>query len=162
MNWCPAQGTVLANEEVQDGKYVETGDPVERRVMKQWMLRITEYAERLLTDLEGLDWPAGILEMQRNWIGRSEGAEVRFDTDAGPLVVFTTRPDTLFGAKFIALAADHPLAKAAAEKNPALAAFADECRRGGTSAEAIETAEKQGFDTGLRVVQVVPPSVEYW
>lgn len=97
VNWCPAMGTVLANEEVADGKYVETGDPVERRMMKQWMLRITEYGDRLLDDLDGLDWPAGILEMQRNWIGRSEGAEVRFATEAGPLVVFTTRPDTLYG-----------------------------------------------------------------
>src|SRR5690606_2833378 len=79
VNWCPAQGTVLANEEVVDGRYVETGDPVERRLMKQWMLRITDYAERLLEDLEELDWPEGVLEMQRQWIGRSEGAEVRFD-----------------------------------------------------------------------------------
>ena len=81
VNWCPAQGTVLANEEVVDGKYVETGDPVERRVMKQWMLRITKYAERLLNDLDGLDWPEGVLEMQRQWIGRSEGAEVRFGVE---------------------------------------------------------------------------------
>ncbi len=112
VNWCPALGTVLANEEVQDGRYVETGDPVERRVMKQWMLKITEYAERLLVDLEGLDWPAGILEMQRNWIGRSEGAEVQFETPAGPITVFTTRPDTLYGATFCVLAPEHSLVPA--------------------------------------------------
>jgi len=117
VNWCPAQGTVLANEEVVDGRYVETGDPVERRSMKQWMLKITAYAQRLLDDLEGLDWPAGVLEMQRNWIGRSEGAEVTFriqspdagaDADAG-FTVFTTRPDTLFGATYAVLAPEHPL-----------------------------------------------------
>ncbi len=122
VNWCPALGTVLANEEVQDGKYVETGDPVERRVMKQWMLKITEYAERLLVDLDGLDWPAGILEMQRNWIGKSEGAEVRFGTEAGDLVVFTTRPDTLFGATFCVIAPEHPLVEKLA-KNPEVASY---------------------------------------
>jgi leucyl-tRNA synthetase len=94
VNWCPAQGTVLANEEVVDGKYVETGDPVERRVMKQWMLRITKYAERLLNDLDGLDWPEGVLEMQRQWIGRSEGAEVRFGVEGSDegFTIYTTRP----------------------------------------------------------------------
>ena len=81
VNWCPAQGTVLANEEVKDGKYVETGDPVERRLMRQWMLKITAYADRLLDDLEELDWPDGIKAMQRNWIGRSEGAEIAFKID---------------------------------------------------------------------------------
>ncbi len=111
VNWCPAQGTVLANEEVQDGKYVETGDPVERKMMRQWMLKITAYAQRLLDDLDGLDWPEGILEMQRNWIGRSEGAEVRFQIADGDdhFVVFTTRPDTLFGATYCVLAPEHPL-----------------------------------------------------
>jgi leucyl-tRNA synthetase len=111
VNWCPAQGTVLANEEVVDGKYVETGDPVERRLMKQWMLKITAYAQRLLDDLEGLDWPEGVLEMQRQWIGRSEGAELRFQvTDsAQEFTVFTTRPDTLFGATYCVLAPEHPL-----------------------------------------------------
>ena len=111
VNWCPAQGTVLANEEVVDGRYVETGDPVERRLMKQWMLKITAYAQRLLDDLDELDWPAGVLEMQRQWIGRSEGAEVRFsiaDTRED-FVVFTTRPDTLYGATYCVLAPEHPL-----------------------------------------------------
>ena len=111
VNWCPAQGTVLANEEVQDGKYVETGDPVERRMMRQWMLRITAYAQRLLDDLDELDWPAGIIEMQRQWIGRSEGAKVTFKVDdtSDQFEVFTTRPDTLFGATFCVLAPEHPL-----------------------------------------------------
>ncbi len=112
--WCPAQGTVLANEEVQDGRYVETGDPVQRRVMRQWMLRITAYAQRLLDDLEGLDWPEGVLEMQRNWIGRSEGAMVTFRIAEQPrrsFQVFTTRPDTLYGATWCVLAPEHELVK---------------------------------------------------
>ncbi|QQR68971.1 MAG: leucine--tRNA ligase [Alphaproteobacteria bacterium] len=111
VNWCPAQGTVLANEEVQDGRYIETGDVVERRQMRQWMLRITAYADRLVDDLEGLDWPPSVMEMQRQWIGRSEGARVRFALRDHKLHfdVFTTRPDTLFGATFCVLAPEHPL-----------------------------------------------------
>ncbi len=111
VNWCPALGTVLSNEEVKDGKYVETGDPVERRLMHQWMLKITAYAERLLDDLDLLDWPDGLKEMQRNWIGKSEGAEITFgikDSDSN-FTVFTTRPDTLFGATYCVLAPEHPL-----------------------------------------------------
>jgi len=109
VNWCPAQNTVLANEEVKDGKYVETGDPVVRRLMRQWMLRITSYADRLLNDLEELDWPESVKAMQRNWIGRSEGAEIRLPVVGGPgsLTVFTTRPDTLFGATYCVLAPEH-------------------------------------------------------
>ena len=111
VNWCPAQNTVLANEEVKDGRYVETGDLVERRLMRQWMLRITAYADRLLDDLEDLDWPEGIKAMQRNWIGRSEGAEVTFRVDGSgeSFSVFTTRPDTLFGATYCVLAPEHPI-----------------------------------------------------
>ncbi len=109
VNWCPAQGTVLANEEVKDGVYVDTGDPVERRMMRQWMLRITAYADRLVDDLEGLDWPEGIKKQQRDWIGRSEGAEVEFQTPGGPFRVFTTRPDTLFGCTYAVLAPEHAL-----------------------------------------------------
>ena len=111
VNWCQALGTVLSNEEVKDGKYVETGDPVERRMMKQWMLKITAYADRLVDDLEGLDWPAGIIEMQREWIGRSRGATVRYAIDGHPhtFEVFTTRPDTLFGCTYTVLAPEHPL-----------------------------------------------------
>ena len=111
VNWCPAQGTVLANEEVVDGKYVETGDPVERKLMKQWMLKITAYAQRLLDDLDDLDWPVGVLEMQRQWIGRSEGARLQFQIEGGSesFEVYTTRPDTLFGATYCVLAPEHGL-----------------------------------------------------
>jgi len=111
VNWCPALGTVLANEEVKDGVYVETGEPVERRLMRQWMLKITEYAERLLTDLDEVDWPESVKEMQRNWIGRSEGADCVFDIEGRDdrFTVFTTRPDTLFGATYCVLAPEHPL-----------------------------------------------------
>jgi leucyl-tRNA synthetase len=112
VNWCPAQGTVLANEEVKDGKYVETGEPVERRLMRQWMLRITAYADRLLDDLDELDWPDGIKAMQRNWIGRSEGAEITFAIEGAKelLTVYTTRPETIWGATFLVLSPEHPLA----------------------------------------------------
>jgi len=111
VNWCPAQNTVLANEEVKDGRYVETGDLVERRLMRQWMLRITAYADRLLDDLQDLDWPEGIKAMQRNWIGRSEGADVSFrvDRSSESFNVFTTRPETLFGATYCVLAPEHPI-----------------------------------------------------
>ena len=114
VNWCPAQGTVLSNEEVENGVYVETGDPVERRNMKQWMLKITAYAERLEADLADVDWPEHVKEMQRNWIGRSEGAEVNFAIDGhdGGFTVFTTRPDTLFGATYAVLAPEHHLVDA--------------------------------------------------
>lgn len=113
VNWCPALGTVLANEEVIDGKSERGGHPVERRPMKQWMLKITAYADRLLEDLEELDWPESIKEMQRNWIGRSEGAEITFHLEGhdGTFTVFTTRPDTLFGATYAVLAPEHSLVK---------------------------------------------------
>src|SRR5690554_4445727 len=109
VNWCPALGTVLANEEVIDGKSERGGHPVERRPMKQWMLKITAYADRLLEDLEELDWPESIKDMQRNWIGRSEGADVSFQIDGFDefITVFTTRPDTLFGATYLVLAPEH-------------------------------------------------------
>src|SRR5688572_3335805 len=111
VNWCPALGTVLANEEVKDGKYVETGDEVEKRMMKQWMLRITEYADRLTEDLAGLVWPEGTIKMQRDWIGKSIGAEVRFQIDGSDesFEVFTTRADTLFGCTYVVLAPELPL-----------------------------------------------------
>jgi leucyl-tRNA synthetase len=110
VNWCPAQNAVLADEEVKDGRYVETGDPVIRRRMRQWMLRITAYADRLLEGLDGLDWPESLKTMQRNWIGRSEGAEIRFSLEQGAegITVFTTRPETLFGASYVVLAPEHP------------------------------------------------------
>jgi leucyl-tRNA synthetase len=111
VNWCPAQNTVLADEEVKEGRYVETGDPVVRRLMRQWMLRITSYADRLLDDLEELDWPESVKAMQRNWIGRSEGAEIIFPVVGccDSLTVFTTRPDTLFGASYCVLPPEHAL-----------------------------------------------------
>ncbi len=146
VNWCPAQGTVLANEEVQDGVYVETGDPVERRMMRQWMLRITAYADRLVDDLEGLDWPAGVLEMQKKWIGRSEGAEVRFATEAGDLVVFTTRPDTLHGATFCVVAPEHPLVAALA-KRPEVDAYVAQARNRSDHDRTV-AKEKTGVFTG--------------
>jgi leucyl-tRNA synthetase len=163
VNWDPVDMTVLANEQVIDGRGWRSGALIEQRDLTQWFLRITKYSDELLTALDSLDrWPDKVRLMQRNWIGRSEGMLARFAL-AEPLgenreiEVFTTRADTLFGAKFVALAADHPLARAAAQKNPALTAFCEDCRRGGTSAEAIETAEKQGFDTGLRVVHPLDP-----
>ena len=164
VNWDPVDMTVLANEQVIDGRGWRSGALVEQRELTQWFFKITDYSQELLDALEQLDrWPEKVRLMQRNWIGRSEGMLVRFalaapSGEAKEIEVFTTRADTLFGAKFVALAADHPLAKAAAQKDPALAAFAEECRRGGTSAEAIETAEKQGYDTGLRIVHPFDPN----
>ncbi len=161
VNWCPALGTVLANEEVKDGVYVETGDPVERRMMKQWMLRITAYAERLLDGLEGLDWPEGIKEMQRNWIGRSEGAEVKFavkDHDR-EITVFTTRPDTLFGCTYAVLAPEHELVAeiTTAEQRAAVDAY---CEMVATRSERDRVSEavdavKSGVFTGAYVINPV-------
>jgi leucyl-tRNA synthetase len=152
VNWCPALGTVLANEEVKDGKYVETGDPVERRLMKQWMLKITVYAQRLIEDLEGLDWPESVKEMQRNWIGRSEGAEVRFDIDGTGehFTVFTTRPDTLFGATYCVLAPEHPLALGVAsdEQRAAVQAYVDAARDKSDLARTDLAKDKTGVFTG--------------
>ncbi|MGD9540984.1 leucine--tRNA ligase [Methylocystis sp.] len=164
VNWDPVDMTVLANEQVVDGRGWRSGALIEQRELTQWFFKITSYSEELLAALDELDrWPDKVRLMQRNWIGRSEGMLVRFALaeplgEAREIEVFTTRADTLFGAKFVALAADHPLAKAAAEGDPALAAFAEECRRGATSAEAIETAEKMGYDTGLRVVHPFDPN----
>ncbi len=153
VNWCPAQGTVLANEEVVDGRYVETGDPVERRMMKQWMLRITAYAQRLLDDLEGLDWPEGVLEMQRQWIGRSEGAEVDFPLQgrADAFTVYTTRPDTLFGATYAVLAPEHPLVPAITtdDQREAVEAYvADARNRSDLERQKAADKEKTGVFTG--------------
>ncbi len=152
VNWCPALGTVLANEEVKDGKYVETGDVVERRLMRQWMLRITQYAERLLSDLEDLDWPESIKEMQRNWIGRSEGALVKFgiaDRDE-QFTVFTTRPDTLFGATYAVLAPEHPLAARVTtdEKRDAVESYVAAARNKSDLDRTDLAKEKTGVFTG--------------
>ena len=153
VNWDPVENTVLANEQVIDGRGWRSGAPVERRKLSQWFLRITAYADDLLKSLETLDrWPDRVRLMQENWIGRSEGARVRFRLSGRDdrLEVFTTRPDTLFGASFCAIAPDHPLATKLAAKDPKLAAFIAECQRLGTSEAAIETAEKKGYDTGLK------------
>lgn len=158
VNWDPVDQTVLANEQVIDGKGWRSGAPVEQRELTQWFFRISDYSESLLQGLDQLDrWPEKVRLMQRNWIGRSEGLRVRFEfKGARPggketVEVFTTRPDTLFGASFIALSPDHEVSGILAAQDPAIAAFIAECHRMGTSAAALETAEKRGFDTGLRV-----------
>ncbi|MBO87137.1 MAG: leucine--tRNA ligase [Deltaproteobacteria bacterium] len=161
VNWCPAQGTVLANEEVVDGRYVETGDPVERRNMRQWMLRITKYAQRLLDDLEGLDWPEGVLEMQRQWIGRSEGAQVRFsvqDHAESSFVVYTTRPDTLFGATYCVLAPEHSLVSTITTdaQKEAVDAYVDAARnRSDMERQVAAEKEKTGVFTGAYAINPV-------
>ena len=153
VNWDPVDGTVLANEQVIDGRGWRSGAPVEKRLLPQWFLRITDYSDDLLETLETLDrWPERVRLMQANWIGRSEGAYMSFDLTGRDdrLEVFTTRPDTIFGASFCALSPNHPLAVELATSQPALAAFIADVNRQGTSEEAIETAEKRGIDTGLR------------
>src|SRR5271156_2560855 len=160
VNWDPVDQTVLANEQVIDGRGWRSGAIVEQRELTQWFFKITNYSQDLLDSLNGLDrWPEKVRLMQKNWIGRSEGLLIRFalDPKTAPggeteLEVFTTRPDTLFGAKFMALAPDHPLATAAAKKNLALAAFIEECKHHGTAQAEIDTAEKKGIDTGIRAI----------
>ncbi|MGN1367084.1 MAG: leucine--tRNA ligase [Victivallis vadensis] len=158
VNWCPALGTVLANEEVIDGRSERGNHPVERRPMKQWMLRITEYAERLLQDLDELDWPEGVKEMQRNWIGKSVGAEVIFKTTAGPSVtVYTTRPDTLFGATYMVLSPEHPLVKeiTAPECRAAVEAYQAEAAKKTDLARTELATEKTGAFTGAYAINPV-------
>lgn len=160
VNWCPALGTVLANEEVIDGKSERGGHPVIRVPMRQWVLRITAYADRLLEDLEELDWPEGIKEMQRNWIGRSEGAEVIFEVDGQPgksFKVFTTRPDTLFGATYCVLSPEHPLVDEIVqpEAKDAVEAYRDEARRKSDLERAELATEKTGVFTGAYAVNPV-------
>jgi leucyl-tRNA synthetase len=158
VNWDPVDNTVLANEQVIDGRGWRSGALVEQRELTQWFFAITKFAGSLLDALGTLDrWPEKVRLMQKNWIGRSEGLLIRFALDAATapnreseLEVFTTRPDTLFGAKFLALAPDHPLAAAVAKNNPALAAFIEDCRHRGTAQADIDTAEKLGFDTGIK------------
>ncbi|MEM6491800.1 MAG: leucine--tRNA ligase, partial [Pseudomonadota bacterium] len=156
VNWDPVENTVLANEQVVDGRGWRSGAHVERRKLAQWHLRITAFADELLAALEHLDgWPDKVRVMQENWIGRSTGAEVDFAFDgAAPqnaVTVFTTRPDTLFGASFLALSPHHPITAALAETDPELSAFITECDRIGANEAAIETAEKLGYETKLRV-----------
>ena len=158
VNWDPVDGTVLANEQVIDGRGWRSGAEVERRKLAQWFLRITDFNDELLAALDGLDrWPDQVRLMQANWIGRSDGAYIDFRLGRGStgqaldlrLEVFTTRHDTLFGMTFCALSPHHPLATEIAAQDGAAAAFIAECDRLGTSEEAIETAEKRGYDTGL-------------
>ena len=165
VNWDPIEQTVLANEQVIDGRGWRSGALVEQREMPQWYFAITKYSEDLLAALDSLErWPEKVRLMQRNWIGRSEGLHIRFALDPATtpdgedeLDVFTTRHDTLFGAKFMAVSADHPLALAAAAKEPALERFITECKRLGTAQELLETAEKRGFDTGIKAVHPFDP-----
>ncbi|MCH9765715.1 MAG: leucine--tRNA ligase [Alphaproteobacteria bacterium] len=160
VNWDPVDHTVLANEQVIDGKGWRSGAEVEQRELTQWFFKITAYSDELVEDLRTLEnWPDKVRLMQTNWIGRSEGMLIRWALEKATapasqseLQVYTTRPDTLFGASFLAIAPDHPLAIAAAKNNPDLAKFCDNCRRAGTTAAELETAEKHGFDTGIRAV----------
>ncbi|MBD3679551.1 MAG: leucine--tRNA ligase [Rhodobacteraceae bacterium] len=161
VNWDPVDMTVLANEQVIDGKGWRSGAPVERRELTQWFFKISDFAEELLDSLDGLDdWPDKVKTMQRNWIGKSRGLQFSFDAvqdGIDPIEVYTTRPDTLMGASFVGISADHPLAKKLAETNPDIAAFRADCQKGGTTEEALEKAEKLGFDTGLTVRHPLNP-----
>ncbi|MCE5393838.1 MAG: leucine--tRNA ligase [Acidithiobacillus sp.] len=156
VNWDPVDQTVLANEQVVDGRGWRSGALVERREINQWFLRISAYADELLAGLEGLEgqWPEQVLAMQRNWIGRSEGAEIQFPLadGSGSIKVFTTRPDTLLGVSYLALAPEHPICQQAAQHNAELAAFLERCKLGGVSEAVIETQEKLGAPLGLDVL----------
>ena len=163
VNWDPVDMTVLANEQVENGRGWRSGALVERRELTQWFFKISDFSEDLLDALGTLDdWPAKVRLMQENWIGKSRGLQFSFErTDAGdPITVYTTRPDTLMGASFVGISPDHPIAKAMEQGNPELAAFLKEARKGGTTEEAIETAEKLGFDTGIRVKHPLDPNWE--
>jgi leucyl-tRNA synthetase len=166
VNWDPVDQTVLANEQVIDGRGWRSGAPVEQRELTQWFFKITAFSDDLLAALDRLErWPDKVRVMQQNWIGRSEGLRIRFALDPETtsnrereLEIFTTRHDTLFGATFMAISPEHPLAAAAAKSNPALKSFIADCRRTGTAQELIETAEKLGFDTGLRAIHPFEPA----
>ena len=166
VNWDPVDMTVLANEQVIDGRGWRSGAVVEQRELTQWFFKISEWSDELLSALDTLDrWPEKVRLMQKNWIGRSEGLRVRFEfTEPAPtgdttLEIFTTRPDTLYGASFMGLSPDHPISQTLAADNPKIAEFIEQCHHIGTSAEAIETAEKIGIDTGLRVKHPLDPDV---
>ena len=165
VNWDPVDETVLANEQVIDGCGWRSGAPVERREIPQWFLRITDYAEELLAELDNLDWPEPVKIMQRNWIGRSEGVELEFGIEDSDEVlrVYTTRPDTLMGVSYMAVAAEHPLATRAAATNPELQAFIDECQHNAVSEAAMETLEKQGRPLGINAVHpITGDTVPVW
>ncbi|MEM7241052.1 MAG: leucine--tRNA ligase [Pseudomonadota bacterium] len=162
VNWDPVDMTVLANEQVENGRGWRSGALVERKELTQWFFKISEYSQELLDAIDGLkDWPEKVRLMQKNWIGKSTGLQFKFKTNDAPegfeeLEVFTTRPDTLFGASFAAISCDHPLAKSL-ETNAEIKAFNEECRSIGTSEEALEKAEKKGFDTGITVTHPFHP-----
>ncbi|HEY7995801.1 MAG TPA: leucine--tRNA ligase, partial [Steroidobacteraceae bacterium] len=173
VNWDPVDQTVLANEQVIDGRGWRTGAPIEKREIPMYYLNITRYADELLESLDTLSgWPERVRTMQANWIGRSEGCDVAFpyadDTEralgrAGQLKVFTTRVDTLFGTTFVAVAAEHPIALAAAQRTPAIAAFVEECRRGSVMEADLATQEKKGLPTGLHVLHPLSGApLEVW
>jgi len=160
VNWDPVDMTVLANEQVIDGCGWRSGAPVERRELTQWFFKISDFSEELLEALDGLDdWPEKVRLMQANWIGKSRGIDIRFERrdGGGEIICYSTRPDTMRGASFIAISPDHPLSKELEAANHDLAAFNAECRKMGTSEEAMEKAEKRGFDTGLTVKHPVYP-----
>jgi leucyl-tRNA synthetase len=163
VNWDPVDGTVLANEQVIDGKGWRSGAPVEKKKLAQWFFKITDYADDLLGALGTLDrWPEKVRLMQENWIGKSSGAYVRWEIAGRKdrIEVFSTRPDTLFGASFLALSPDHPLTAELAAKDPKLAAFVAKCQSMGTSAVAVEQQEKLGFDTGLKAKHPLIPGLD--
>ncbi|UWR88268.1 leucine--tRNA ligase [Phaeobacter inhibens] len=163
VNWDPVDMTVLANEQVEGGRGWRSGALVERRELTQWFFKISDYSDELLTALDTLEnWPAKVRLMQENWIGKSRGLQFSFvRTDGGdPIEVYTTRPDTLNGASFVGISPDHPIAKALEAESAEVAAFVAECRKGGTTEEAIETAEKLGYDTGIRVKHPLNPDWE--
>ncbi len=156
VNWDPVDQTVLANEQVIDGRGWRSGALVERREIPQWFLKITAYAEELLQGLDKLDaWPDAVRTMQRKWIGRSEGVEIKFQVGDNDLTVFTTRPDTLMGATYVAIAAEHPLAKQAATNNPQIADFIKRCNQTSTAQADLETMEKLGMDIGLKALHPI-------
>ena len=157
VNWDPEENTVLANEQVIDGRGWRSGASIERREMPQWFLRITDYCEELLSDLDDLDWPEPVKIMQRNWIGRSEGVEIVFEVvdSSQQLTVYTTRPDTLFGATYMALAPEHPLIQPLAEKNKEVQAFLDKIKLQSVSEEALEKMEKIGIPLGLEAINPI-------
>ena len=162
VNWDPVDNTVLANEQVIDGKGWRSGAVVEKRKLAQWFLKITDFADELLDGLGELkNWPDKVRLMQENWIGKSQGLQFAFDLSDGQKVeVYSTRPDTIFGASFVAVAADHPIAQGAAKGNPEAQAFIEKCKAGGTTAAELETAEKLGFDTGITAQHPLDPAVQ--
>ncbi|MEM7670632.1 MAG: class I tRNA ligase family protein, partial [Pseudomonadota bacterium] len=166
VNWDPVDQTVLANEQVIDGRGWRSGAVVERRELNQWFFRISDMAEDLLTSIDGLaDWPEKVRLMQSNWIGKSQGIEISFPlvepaADLEAILCYSTRPDTLLGASFIAISPDHPIARALEAESPEIAAFCDDCRKTGTSEEALEKVEKRGIETRLTVRHPVWPERE--